>query len=242
MFRYGVMIARNLYKFPGLIGKMRKLTFLGNYSEEERYRYLQRVIEMMQRTGYTNTESYGEENLPKEGGYTMYSNHQGKYDAFGIVSKHKKPCTVVMDKAKSYAIFINEVIDMIKGKRLDKEDVKQGLTIINEVAEEVKRGRRYIIFPEGGYDKEKKNSLTEFKPGCFKISLKSKTPIVPVTLIDSYKAWNTSSLKAVTTKIYFLKPIPYEEFKGMKTQQIADMVRERIQEKIDEVTKAPCTV
>ncbi len=242
MFRYGVMIARNLYKFPGLIGKMRKLTFLGNHSEEERYHYLQEVIEMMQRTGHTKTEVYGEENLPKEGGYTMYSNHQGKYDAFGIVSKHKKTCTVVMDKAKSYAIFINEVIDLIKGKRLDKEDVKQGLTIINEVAEEVKQGKRYIIFPEGSYTKEKKNSLIEFKPGCFKVSLKSKTPIVPVTLIDSYKAWNTSSLKTVTTQVHFLKPIFWEEYKGMKTQQIAALVRERIQEKIEEVTGSACTV
>lgn len=240
MFRYGVMIARNIYKFPGLIGKMRKLTFLGNHSEEERYRYLQKVITMFQKTGYTKTEVYGEENLPEEGGYTMYSNHQGKYDAFGIVSMHKKPCTVVMDKAKSYAIFINEVIDLIKGKRLDKEDVKQGLMIINEVAEEVKRGKRYIIFPEGSYTKEKKNSLIDFKPGCFKVSLKSKTPIVPVTIIDSYKAWNTSSLKTVTTQVHFLKPICYEEYKGMKTQQIAEMVRERIREKIEEVTGTPC--
>ena len=68
MFRYGVMIARNIYKFPGLIGKMRKLTFLGNHSEEERYRYLQKVITMFQKTGYTKTEVYGEENLPEEGG------------------------------------------------------------------------------------------------------------------------------------------------------------------------------
>ena len=37
---------------------------------------------------------YGMENLPKEGGYVMFPNHQGKYDALGIVYTHKKPCTI----------------------------------------------------------------------------------------------------------------------------------------------------
>lgn len=72
----------------------------------------------------------------------MYPNHQGKYDAYGIVGVHEKPCTVVMDQAKSHAIFIREVIDMVKGKRLDKQDVKQAFTIINEITQEVKQGRQ----------------------------------------------------------------------------------------------------
>lgn len=165
----------------------------------------------------------------------MYPNHQGKYDAYGIVGVHEKPCTVVMDQAKSHAIFIREVIDMVKGKRLDKQDVKQAFTIINEITQEVKQGRRYILFPEGGYEKDKKNSLSEFKAGCFKASLKSKTPIVPVTLIDSYKPFNSWHFGKVTTQVHFLKPIYYEEYKDLKTQQIALLVKERIQEKIDAI-------
>ena len=35
-----------------------------------------------------------------------------------------------MDIAKSNTIFNKEIIDMVKGKRLDKEDVKQAFTII----------------------------------------------------------------------------------------------------------------
>lgn len=218
-----------------MIGTMRRMT-ANKCSEEEGYEYLRYMVTVMQKKGFTRTEVYGTENLPKEGGYVMYPNHQGKYDAYGIISGHEKACTVVMDKAKSYDLFIKEVIDMIKGKRLDKEDVRQAFTIINEVAEEVEQGRRYIIFPEGEYDKEKKNTLTDFKAGCFKTSVKSKTPIVPVTLIDSYKAWNTSSLRMVTTQVHFLEPIYYEEYKGLKTNQIAELVRQRIQEKIDEIT------
>ena len=34
-------------------------------------------------------------------------------------------------------------------------------------------GRKYVLFPEGDFDKEKENKLWDFKAGCFKISLKS---------------------------------------------------------------------
>ncbi len=237
MLRYYLMIAKNLFPFAGMIGKMRKLAADESATEEECYEYLQYIIKFMQKKGHTRTEVYGAENLPKEGGYVMYPNHQGKYDAYGIVGAHEKTCTVVMDKAKSYDLFIKEVIDMIKGKRLDKEDVKQAFTIIMEMTEEVKQGRRYILFPEGEYDKNKKNTLWEFKAGCFKVSQKSKTPVVPVAIIDSYKAWNSSTLKTVTTQVHFLEPIPFEEYKELKTNQIAELVKARIQEKIDEITK-----
>ena len=40
---------------------------------------------LMKVTGGIHTKAYGQENLPKEGGYMMYPNHQGKYDALGIV-------------------------------------------------------------------------------------------------------------------------------------------------------------
>ncbi len=236
MGRYYFLIVRKFFWFVGAIIKMHRLAKAEGRTEENTYEYLRMVVEVMKNASYVRTEVHGLENLPKEGGYVMYPNHQGKYDAYSIVAVHEKPCTVVMDKAKSYDLFINQVIDLVKGKRLDKEDVRQSLGIIMEVTKEVEQGRRYILFPEGEYDKEKKNSLREFKAGCFKASLKSKTPVVPVVLIDSYRAWNSSCFGWVTTHVYFLEPILYQEYKDMKTKQIAELVRERIQEKINEVS------
>ena len=236
MGRYYYLIVRKLFWFAGVIRKMRKMATDEGKTEKSTYDYLRDVVEVMKKASHVRTEVYGLENLPKEGGYVMYPNHQGKYDAFSIVNVHEKPCTVVMDKAKSYGLFINQVIDLVSGKRLDKEDVRQSLGIILEVTKEVEQGRRYIIFPEGEYDKDKKNTLRDFKAGCFKASLKSKTPVVPVVLIDSYKAWNSNCFGWVTTQVYFLEPIPYEEYKDLKTNQIAALVRERIHEKINEVS------
>lgn len=238
MWRFYYTIVRNIFRLPGIIASMRRRAELPEkYSEADCYDYIKYIVDLMQKTGHIETEGYGMENLPTEGGYMMYPNHQGKYDAYGIVSVHKNPCTVVMDKAKSYTIFIREIIDMLKGKRMDINDTRQAITIIKEITEEVADGRRYILFPEGGYAKDQKNNLGEFKPGCFKIVLRSKVPIVPVCLIDSYKAFNSWQLTKVTTQVHFLKPIYYEEYKDMKTPQIAAMVKERIQQKIDETKR-----
>ncbi len=214
---------------------MRLLADQKPFDEVQAYAYLRKVVCIMHRTGRIRTEAYGIENLPEEGGYIIYPNHQGKYDGYAIVSAHKRPCSVVMDKSRSEFPFIREVIDIVKGKRMVPDDLRQSLTVINEVGHEVAQGRRYIIFPEGGYTKEKKNTLSEFKAGCFKASLKSKTPIVPAVLVDTYKALNGCNFRTVRPRVYFLEPIAYEVYKDMKTKEIAQMVYDRIQNKLTEL-------
>ena len=162
----------------------------------------------------------------------MYPNHQGKFDALAILLCHELPCSIVMDIKKSKSILVREFIDLLEGKRLDKTDVRQAMTIIREVANEVKEGNRYILFPEGGYEFNNKNRVTDFKPGSFKSATMSKAPIVPVALIDSFQVFNSLNVKPVTAQVHFLKPISYEEYRGMKTQEIARLVKTRIEEEI----------
>ena len=234
MIKFIYVILMNLFRAPYIIPKMRReADNPEKYSIEERYQLARHVIRLMKVTGAIRTKAYGTENLPAEGGYMMYPNHQGKYDALGIIHTHAEPCSLVM--AKSNTILVREFVDLVQGKRLDKKDVRQALTIINEVSEEVRSGKRYILFPEGGYDFNNRNRVCDFKAGSFKIALKSKAPIVPIALIDSYKVFNSFTLGPVTTQVHYLKPILYEEYGSLKTQEIAALVRDRIQEKIDEV-------
>ncbi len=234
MFRFLLVILKNVKRAPYLIPKMRTMFHHPErYSEEVRYTFAQKMIDYMKASGKIETEVYGDALLPEEGGYVMFPNHQGKYDALGIIYAHKKPCSFVMDKAKSYSFLVKELVDMLGAKRLEINNVRQNLTIINEIAEDVKNGKRYILFSEGGYDRNR-NKVQSFKPGSFKCVLRSKTPIVPVALIDSYKPFNSLSVGKVTTKVIFLEPIYYEEYQGMKTPEIATMVRQRIIDKMAE--------
>lgn len=240
MWRYYYTIVRNIFRILEAVKTMTDITKLSKerpdeFNEEIKYRYVQYITYIMQKTGNISTEVFGEENLPKKGGYMMYPNHQGKYDVYGIISVHKQPCSFVMDIEKSNAIFIKQIVDVLDAKRLDQKNNRQAMQIINEVAKEVENGRKYILFPEGIYDNQKKNSLIEFKAGCFKICLKSKVPIVPVVLIDSYKPYNSWEIGKIKTQVHYLKPILFEEYKDLKTHEIAELVKSRISTKIEEL-------
>ena len=56
---------------------------------------------------------------------------------------------------------------------------------------------------------------------------------MPVALIDSFKVFNSLHVMPVTAQVHFLKPILYEEYKGMKTQEIAKLVKTRIEDRIE---------
>lgn len=174
------------------------------------------------------------ENLPSEGGYILCPNHQGKFDALGIMISHEKPCSVVIDDAKSHGILVKQFIDLVHGKRLIKNDFRQSVRIIKELSEETQKGRKFIIFPEGGYF-HNHNTVGEFKPGCFKSAMKARVPIVPVALIDSYKVFEEWTLRKVETQVHFLQAISYDEYRGMTTVEIAEMVKNRIVNRITEV-------
>lgn len=208
-----------------------------NYTEADRYHVARRAISVMKRNGFIHTDVYGIENLPESGGYVMFPNHQGKYDALGIMSVHDAPCTVVMDKQRSTLPIADQFITLLQGSRLDKTDMKSQLKTMASITNQVKSGRRYIIFPEGGYY-HNRNDVKEFLPGAFKCAIKSQSPIIPVALIDSYKPFELNSLKPVTTQVHFLEPIYYEEYKEMTSKEIADLTRNRIVSTINKVCSA----
>lgn len=202
------------------------------YTREERYDCAKYVLHLMQHTGRITTKAYGLENLPEKNGYVMYSNHQGKYDAPGIVDVHVRPLSIVMDEARSHAMVTAQFIDLLESKRLVLDDIRQNLKIMKEIAYEIKEDHKnFLIFPEGGYT-DNHNMVCEFKGGSFKCAQKAHAPIVPVAIINSWKVFGVKGLGAVETEVHFLAPLYYEEYKSMTTNEIAVTVRNRIQQTI----------
>ena len=114
---------------------------------------------------------------------------------------------------------------------IDRENIRQSLKVIAAVTEEVKKGRNYVIFPEGTRSKNG-NTVGEFKGGSFKAAINAKAPIIPVALIDCFKPFDTNTIKKVKVQVHFLKPMYYEDYKDMKSTEIAAFVQEEIQKTI----------
>ena len=222
-----------LFRIPGFFFK---LVFYGNhadeFSDEFRHQMLKSMAKPVCKAGRINVEVHGIQNLPKESGYMLYPNHQGMFDVIAMLSSFSDPFSVVYKKELKNVILIKHAFKMLNAKAMDRSDLRQSMTVINEVAEEVKQGRNYVIFAEGTRNRDKNNVHT-FKSGSFKIAMKAKCPIVPVAQIDMYKALDDKGTSPITVQLHVLPPINYEEYKDMKTSELAEKVQKQIQDTID---------
>lgn len=105
------------------------------------------------------------------------------------------------------------------------------MKVIMGVTKEIKEGRNFLIFPEGTRSRLG-NQMLDFHGGTFKCVTQSKCPIVPFALVDSYKVLDEKGSKKVKVQLHYMKPIYYDEYKDMTTNEIAAMVRDRIGEVI----------
>lgn len=237
MKRILLMVAYNIILVPFYWFKLcYYASHVEKYTEEERYKLLKYIDRRAIIGGRIHIEVHGQENIPAENGFMFYPNHQGLFDVLAIIEACPRPFSVVMKKEIQNIPFLKQVFACMKAYALDREDVKQSMQVILQVTKEVRAGRNYLIFAEGTRTKDP-NHVHEFKGGSFKCAVKAKCPIVPVALIDSYKSFDTKSIKKVTVQVHFLEPIPYEEYKDMKTVELAQEVRRRIVEVIERYEK-----
>lgn len=182
--------------------------------------------------GNVTIDVHGQENIPKENGFMFFPNHQGLYDVLAIMEACPIPFSVVAKKEIKDIQFLKQVIACLRGYLLDRENVRQAMKVIADVTNEVKKGRNYLIFAEGTRSKNG-NEVQDFKGGSFKAATKAKCPIVPVALIDSFKPFDTNTISPVTVQVHFLEPLLYEDYKDMKTSEIAQIVKNRIKKAIE---------
>lgn len=233
MKRIALMVIKLIWVVPYWFAKISYMAKGDRYTEEERYNFLRKLVLKANKAGRVKVEVTGLEHLPKENGFIIFPNHQGMFDVLAIIEAVERPLTAVMKKELANIILVKQVRELIKALPLDREDPREGMRVIKQMSEEVKMGRNYIIFAEGTRTKNP-NKTQEFKGGSFKAAYYAKCPIVPLVEIDCYKPFDTDSIAPVTVQLHFLEPLYYEDYKDMKTVEVAALVRGRIDKVIEE--------
>lgn len=229
MNRIILMVLRNFWRVPGAYWKLcHYAKHTEEYPELEKYRHIQYILKRAVQSGNINLQVHGKENIPQENGFLMYGNHQGLFDILAIAATCDNTLAAVMKKELASIPFLKQVMQCTKSFPMDREDIKQSMEVIINVIKEVKKGRNYLIFPEGTRSK-KGNQMLEFHSGSFKCATKTGCPIVPVAFVDSFKVLDQKGSKPVTVQIHYLKPILHEEYKDMTTVQLAALVKARIE-------------
>lgn len=232
-----MMVVKNILLVPYMWFKLcYYASHVDQYPEITRFKLLKYIVKRANKGGNVTIEAYGKENIPEQNGFMFFPNHQGLYDVLAVVDACPRPFSVVAKKEVANIPLLKQTFACMKAYMIDREDIRQSMEVINKVTNEVKSGRNYLIFAEGTRSKIG-NHLLDFKGGSFKAATRAKCPIVPIALIDSFKPFDTNSIDPVTVQVHFLKPLEYEEYKDMKTTEIAREVKRRIEEVIAEYDK-----
>ena len=233
MNRLALILFRNLFRLPGLYGKLcHYAKHTDRYPEAEKYAHISHIFQLAVKSANVDLVVTGLENIPQEGGFMLYGNHQGLFDIVALAATCPRPIAAVLKKELKNAPLLKQIIPCTKSFPMDREDVRQSLTVIQAVTEEVKQGRAYIIFPEGTRSKTG-NTMRPFHAGSFRCAVKAKCPVVPVAFIDCFKVLDQKGSAPLKVQIHYLPPIQPDQFAGMKAADLAELVQAQIASTIE---------
>lgn len=177
----------------------------------------------------------GLENLPEESGFSIYANHTSMFDIPLLMYKLYEYPVAFLEKENLLDVpMFGKWTPVLGCVTIDRSNDRKGAEAIINVIKNVKSGSSMVIFPEGTRS-EKIGSLLEFKQGSFKVALKSKAPLVPMTIVKpkNYKEIKWPFKKRTTLVIH--KPISYEKLKTMKSLELSEHVEKIISSSLNTI-------
>lgn len=235
MLRIVYFAILSVFHFPSWIYHFIKYRHIEKYPLQERYDFVRKDFVMtLVKHSRVKIICTGLENLPPENGYLMTPNHQGLFDALIMVDTHERPITAVAKIELEHTPVVSQVVHILEARLMDRSNLRASMKVIHAVTQDLKEGKNYVIFPEGTRSRQG-NRVGEFKAGSYKSAIDAKAPIVPVALIDCFAPLDGYSLKKMTAQVHYLKPLYYEDYQAMSSSEIAQYVKQQIEEKIEEV-------
>lgn len=232
MFRFYFTLIREIPVTFYYLFKMKKMIKNKKLTLEEKYAFCQIILSKVNKMGNVYPVVVGLENLDMNA--TLYIvNHQGRYDGIGALSSLKDfPCSFIADKKRICWPFYREFSTLLEAIELELDNPKSEIKALQKMTDGLNNGRSYLAFIEGKYGNNG-NTLQEFKTGVLKTAYRAKVKIIPIVLYDTYLVYGKSSIKKISPEIHILKPLEYQEFSNFNRKELADIIKERMQNEIN---------
>jgi 1-acyl-sn-glycerol-3-phosphate acyltransferase len=167
----------------------------------------------------------GIEHLKGEGPYIFMSNHQGTYDIFALLGHLPFQFRWLAKKELFSIPFFGWVIAAAGYISIDREGTRKTVEAMNEAARKIREGVSVVIFPEGSRSPD--GSIQPFKKGGFTLAIKSKVPIIPISITGSREIMPKGKLTVSSGEIRIRIDHPIE------TQNYSLKDRKSLMEKVN---------
>lgn len=155
----------------------------------------------------TKLTTIGVENVPKDEAVLYVANHRSIFDI--VVSYVTLPnLTSFISKIETKKIpFLRTWMGFLQCIFIDRDNIRQGLTVVLKAIEQVKDGYSIFISPEG--TRNHGTELLPFKAGSFKIAEKAGCAIIPVSINNTDAVFENQFpwIRKASVVIEYGKPI-----------------------------------
>jgi len=222
------------------IGRRKKYTYGNkNYDKKESrqqiYTLAQQLTQNMLKAVNATVEVRGMENLPEKGPVLYVANHKSIFDIVVLVSLIKDPCIFIGKKEIAKMPVVGTWSKDLGCIYIDREDLRQSLTAIMAGINELRNGQSVVIFPEGTRTHAK--GIKDFKEGSFKLATKTKVPIVPIALQDTYKIYEEKKgIRKAKVYVNIGEVINQEQLGKEEQKKLPQYVQTIIEKLLQEIT------
>lgn len=179
-----------------------------------------------------NINVKGTENIPENENIVFISNHQSNFD-IAIILKYIPGSKGFVAKSEMKSVpLLKQWMELIGCVFINRKSPKESIEAIRQATKNVKEGMNMVIFPEGSRSKGK--PIGDFKLGSFRVAIKSKAVIVPITIDGSYKLLEEKNrISPSSVDITIHKPIYVKELGKDELDNINIIVRDKIIEGVN---------
>ncbi len=179
-----------------------------------------------------------ERELPEDTKMLFVCNHQHDFDPIIMLSVFPDSEIGFIGKKEIYETrpLVKRAMHRLHSLPIDRENDREAAKTIINAIKLIKDDKASIaLFPEGYVSKS--CELLPFRNGSLKIATKAKVPIV-VCAINNTRALPKNIFRRKTTVKFRLLDIIYpEQFEGMNTSQIGDIIHTKMEEALTDMRK-----
>lgn len=198
------------------------------------YKHMQELSNKLIHSTRMELEVRGDENLPHEGPVLYVATHKSVFDIVILLSIINDPVIFVGKQEVQKMPFVNKWFDALGCIYIDREDMRKALQSILEGIKELNNGQSIVLFPEG--TRNMSNEIRDFKEGGFKLASKTKVPIIPIALSNTYKIFEEKKRIQKTKVIVNIgSPIQTKDLSKEELAHLPQIVQEVVKKLMMEI-------
>ena len=180
----------------------------------------------------------GLEQIEGKGPFVFMSNHQGSYDIFALLGHLPFQFKWLVKKELFSIPFFGWTMAAAGYISIDRHGTRETVEAMNQAAQRIREGMSVVIFPEGSRSPD--GSIQPFKKGGFTLAMKSKVPIIPISVAGSREIMAKDRLTASSGEIRIKigNPIETEPYSLKDRPALMERVSETISRNFDLITKS----